>query len=97
MVGEAWTHQAVPTAYVKQTLTTARQELQTELETIATAVPAEQRTTLLEQLQRPDRTIDQMLAAVEHDDRTAVEQQIKQLATDEQAIDSFMQRAGTQQ
>lgn len=99
MAGEAWVRGDVPTPYLRQTLTTAQDELQGALATLATAqeLPEQRRATIMNQIQRPDRTVAQMLqASANRNDRAAMTGLLRQLAADEQALDALEQAVGAQ-
>lgn len=88
MVGEAWTKDTVPIAYTEQTLQTAQQTLQEELNTIRemSAVPIDQRTRALESARHLQQIIRQMQAAIERKDYAAMAEQVKELTTAEQTL-----------
>lgn len=97
MVGDAWVRGSVPTAYAKQTLSTAQQELQKESDTLAQlSISPTQRPTLLENLHRLEQTVGQMSTAVEQADRTAMTQEIQKLSLAEQKVKKFAQSKGMQ-
>jgi hypothetical protein len=90
LAGESWQRGAVPTAYTRQTIATARQELRQslrQLEQMSTAGAAEQRrAALLQELPRLDGTLDELAAAVGDADRDACGRQLARLAEEEAAI-----------
>ena len=97
MVGDAWVRGAVPTAYAKQTLSTAQQELQKETGTLAQLSTAPtQRSTLLKNLQILEKTVGQMSTAAEQADHRKMTQEIQKLSLAEQKIKTFAQTQGMQ-
>ena len=90
LAGESWQRGAVPTAYARQTIATARQELRQssrQLEQMSAADAAEQRrAALLQELSRVDGTLDELAAAVGDADREACGRQLARLAEEEAAI-----------
>lgn len=96
MVGDSWLRGAVPTFYAKQTLQTAQEELQKETTTLTKVAPVQDRTKVINQLQRIENAIGQMVTAVEQKDRSAMAQKIQQLSTQEQAIKRLVQTTGGQ-
>lgn len=100
MAGDAWVRSAVPTAYTKQTLQTAQKELKKEADTVVQLQPAPDttpsRAALLKELQHLEQMLEQMSAAVEREDRTAMAEQLRQLVAEEQAINALAKAAGGQ-
>jgi hypothetical protein len=96
MVGDSWIKGAVPEAYAKQTLQAAQSELHKQGNTLAKVAPAQIQTQLSDQLQQLEQTIGQMTLAVEHKDRPAMIQQIRQLSTQEHAIKVLAATVGEQ-
>ncbi len=97
MVGDAWIHGSVPTAYAKQTLSTAQKKLHKQTDTLAhSSTDSTQRRAILEQLQCLESTVGQMSMAVEQKDKTAIAQQLKHLSTQEQTISTLAKFAGGQ-
>lgn len=97
MTGEAWIHGNVPTVYAQQTLSTAHKKLHKETETIAqSSYDPTQRRTILEHIQRLESTVGQMYWAVEHKDRTAIAQHLRQLSTQKLSISTLALTAGGQ-
>ena len=90
MTGDAWIRGAVPTAYAKQTLSTAQKELHKETDTL-TSINSTQRRTLLEHLQRLEMIVNQMSTAVAQGNHTALAQQLKQLSAEKQTISTLGQ------
>lgn len=97
MVGDSWIRGVVPTAYAKQTLSTAQKELQKETGTLfkASIAPSQYRT-ILEHLQRLQSTVGDMSKAVEQGDKTALAQQLKQLSTQKRTISQLDMPVGGQ-
>lgn len=89
MTGDAWSRGSVPTAYAKQTLSTAQEKLHEETDTLLTSTDSTQRRTILEHLQRLETTVKQMSRAVEQGDHAALAQELKQLSTQEQIISTL--------
>lgn len=90
MTGDAWTRGVVPTAYAKQTLSTAQKKLHEETDNLAQlSIDTTQRRTILEHLQRLEMTVNQMSTAVAQEDHTAIAQQLKQLSTQEQKLSTL--------
>lgn len=96
MVGDAWLRGRVPTAYAKRTLQSAQKELQKETNTLAKVAPAPDRTKALAQLEHLKYSIKQMTAAIEHEDRQAMTQQIQQLSSQEQGLSKLARTTGEQ-
>lgn len=97
MVGEAWIHRSVPTVYAKQTLSKAQEKLHKETDTLAhSSTNPRQRDSILQHLQRLESTVSQMSMAIEQKDHTAMTQQLKQLATQEQTLKALAKTAGGQ-
>lgn len=104
MTGEAWIQGNVPTAYAKQTLSTAQKKLHKQTERLAhTSYDPRQRRTILELLGRLESTVAQMSTAVEQKDRTAlalldadITQQLQQLSSQKQSIKTLAKTAGGQ-
>lgn len=98
MVGDAWTRGVVPTAYAKQTLSTAQKKLHKETDTLfKSSTDPTQRRTIIQHLQRLESTVSQMSMAVEQGDYIAMAQQLKQLSTQEQTISTLAKTVGRQQ
>lgn len=104
MTGEAWMQGNVPTAYAKQTLSTAQKKLHKQTETIAQlSYDPKQLSRILEHLQLLESTVAQMSTAVEQKDRTAlarldadITQQLQQLSSQKQSIKTLAKTAGGQ-
>ncbi len=96
LVGDTWMRGDVPTPYAKQTLSKTRTELQNEVDTLSQKAPAQNRTTLVVQLQRLQETVEQMSKAVEQKDARAMQQQIQQLSAQEQSISNLAKTTGVQ-
>lgn len=94
LVGDTWMRGDVPTSYAKQTLSKTRKELQNELNNLSENAPAQNRTTIVIQLQRLQETVEQMSKAVEQKDPRAMQQQIQQLSAQEQSISNLAKTAG---
>ncbi len=104
MTGEAWMQGNVPTAYAKQTLSTAQKKLHKQTEAIARlSYDPTQLSRILEHLQLLESTVGQMSTAVEQKDRTAlarldadITQQLQQLSSQKQSIKTLAKTAGGQ-
>lgn len=97
MTGDAWIQGNVPTVFAKQTLSLAQEKLHKETEKIAQlSIDPMQHRTILENLMRLESTVGQMSTAVEQKDRTAIAQQLKQLSSQKQAIDTLALTTGGQ-
>lgn len=97
MTSEAWMQGNVPTAFAKQTLSTAQKKLHKQTETIAqSSYDPAQRRTILEHLQSLESTVGQMSIAVEQEDRIAIAQQLQQLSIQEQTVIILANTAGKQ-
>ena len=94
LVGDTWIRGDVPTAYAKRTLSKTQEELQNEVEILSQKAPAQNRTTLVVQLQHLQETVQQMSKAVEQKDAKAMQWQIQQLSAQEQSISNFAKTAG---
>ena len=94
LVGDTWIRGDVPTAYAKRTLSKTQEELQNEVEILSQKAPAQNRTTLVVQLQRLQQTVQQMSKALEHKDARAMQRQIQQLSAQEQSISNLAKTAG---
>ncbi|HEY9611325.1 hypothetical protein [Allocoleopsis sp.] len=94
LVGDTWMRGDVPTAYAKRTLSKTQKELQNEVDTLSQKAPAQNRTTIVIQLQRLQGTLEQMSKAVEQKDTRAMERQIQQLSAQEQSISNLAKTAG---
>ena len=92
MTGEQWLRGSVPRAYAAQTLRAAEETLQEEAQTIQeqrVEGTTELQTSLLGRTQAISRTLGQMRAAVEGDDKQSLAQLLEQLGGEEQAIRSL--------
>lgn len=94
LVGDTWIRGDVPTAYAKQTLSKTQEELQNEVDILSHKAPAQNRTTLVVQLQRLQGTVQQMSKALEQKDARAMQRQIQQLSAQEQSISNLAKTAG---
>lgn len=94
LVGDTWIRGDVPTAYAKRTLSKTQEELQNELDVLSQKVPAQNRTTLVVQLQRLQGTVQQMSKALEQKDARAMQRQIQQLSAQEESISNLAKTAG---
>ena len=95
MVGDAWIHGNVPTAYTKETLSTAQKNLHKEKETLShSSIDPMQRRMIVENLQRLESIVSQMSKAVEQKDYHAISQQIKQLSNQEKKLSTLAKAGG---
>src|SRR5215210_3746067 len=89
LAGVSWQRGAVPTAYARQTIATARQELRQisrQLEQQSAPDAEQRRAALLQELSRLDGTLDELATAVGDADREACGRQLARLAEEEAAI-----------
>lgn len=96
MVADAWGRDAIPSAYAKQTLVKAQQELQTEIDNIKKIrtprkTDIESAKNLVYIVSKMSTTTGQILTAMEKENRTAVTQQLGQLSIQQQTLDKFEQ------
>ena len=96
LVGDSWMHQDVPTAYAKQTLSKAQQELQKEQDNLSQKAPPKSRSLLIAQVQHLQATVAQMSEAVKEKNFKAMSQQIQQLSAQEQMMSPLAKTAGMQ-
>jgi len=94
LVGDTWMRGDVPTSYAKQTLSKTQEELQNEVDVLSQKALAQNRTTLVVQLQRLQGTVQQMSKALEHKDARAMQRQIQQLSAQEESISNLAKTAG---
>ena len=98
MVADAWAHGDVPAAYANNSLQSARGELKSAVEALVdmpeAQKPAEDGTTLQDHLQRIEKSVDEMSAAAEKEDRAAVPAEVEQLSAEEEALDKIARRLG---
>jgi prophage DNA circulation protein len=94
LVGDTWMRGDVPTSYAKQTLSKTQEELQNEIDILSQKALAQNRTTLVVQLQRLQGTVQQMSKALEHKDARAMQRQIQQLSAQEESISNLAKTAG---
>lgn len=96
MVADAWGRGAIPSAYAKQTLVKAQQELQTEIDNIKKIrtprkTDIESAKNLVYIVSKMSIATGQILTAIKKENRTAVTQQLGQLSIQEQTLDKFEQ------
>ncbi|BAY78064.1 hypothetical protein NIES25_45340 [Nostoc linckia NIES-25] len=96
MVGNFWLEGKVPHAYAKQTLQTAQKKLQEEIDTLAEVTPAENRKTVINEVEMLRETVGQMAKTVDQKDRNALTKSIEQLSNQEQAIHNLAKAVGGQ-
>jgi len=99
MVGEAWLKGAVPNAYAAHTLRTAGESLSEAIRTLSEQSPegvAELQTSLMGQARSLEQLVEQMRAAVENRDGSALSQLLKQLEGEEQTIKALAKNGGIQ-
>lgn len=96
MVGDAWIHDKVPTAYAYQTLSKAQKKLQEETEKLAHSSTDPKQHNIIQNIQRLESTVGQMSKAVEQKDCNAITKQLKQLSTQQQTLNTLAKTAGGQ-
>lgn len=97
MTSEAWMQGNVPTAFAKQTLSTAQKKLHKQTETIAQlSYDPTRLSRILEHLQSLESTVGQISTAVEQEDRIAIAQQLQQLSIQQQTVIILANTAGKQ-
>lgn len=94
MTGEAWIRGSVPTAYAKQTLQTAQQEIRKQTTTLNKDASVQNNKQLLAQLKSIDQTVGQMSMAVAQENRPVVAQQIQQLLIEKKALSALTKTTG---
>jgi hypothetical protein len=99
MVGEAWLKGAVPNAYAAHTLQTADESLSEAIRTLSEQSSegvAELQTSLTGQARSLKQLVEQMRAAIENRDGSALPQLLKQLEGEEQTIRTLAKNGGLQ-
>ena len=97
MTGEAWLKQALPRAYTAQTFRIAGETMQEEMKTIRERPgggAAEPWASLFNQAGMVGQLTERMREAVEKRDDQALDQLLKQLETQEQAIKALAKSGG---
>ncbi|MFE1746131.1 hypothetical protein [Coleofasciculus sp. H7-2] len=97
MVSNAWIRGAVPTAYTKQTLKKAKQELEKETSKLTLQASTEPERKLLEELHHLEVTLSQISQGIEREDRPNVAQQIQELTKENHALNTQAKSVGVQQ
>jgi inorganic triphosphatase YgiF len=98
MVADAWAHGNVPAAYAKNSLQSAEGELKSAVEALVelpeAQKPEDDGTTLQDHLQRIEKSVEDIAAAAEKEDRAAVAGQVEKLSAEEEALDRIARRLG---
>jgi hypothetical protein len=94
MVGEEWARGAVPAAYARRTLRSARETFGLETETIngLPAVGQELRTESLGRLQELEQSVARMEQGVERDDRGRVEEEVGRLKAARESLRAALEK-----
>ncbi|HEY9672163.1 MAG TPA: hypothetical protein V6D11_12005 [Waterburya sp.] len=96
LVGDSWIRKDVPTAYAKQTLSKAQQELQKEQDNLSQKAPPQSRAMFIAQVQHLQATVAHMSEAVEEKNSQAMSQELQQLSAQEQSVSTLAKTAGVQ-
>jgi hypothetical protein len=99
MTGESWAGGSVPNAYARRTLQAAEEALQESAGDLNASAPdgstvPDLRPATLGKMQKLQQILTQMSAAVAQQDRTAMAEQINQLASVEREIAELKKGAG---
>lgn len=99
MAGEAWTKGFVPDAYARRTLETARENLRETAETLEQVkqIPANQNLQAQTEIGNLRQTMNQMRAAIESGNKSALAQSLNQLIMQKQALEMSVKSADTEQ
>lgn len=98
MAGNAWARGSIPTAYAKQTLQQASEQLRADVQALSALqlaqTPIAGGAPLKQHLERLQAVAQQMVAALDKGDRASMAEQVKRLATEEEAVKAVSAGAG---